>query len=88
MATSPWTRPLNIEYSPREVLIEIPSVNRTENENATVVAGDQVTLMCNAQSNPPAEYEWLVMDELNATRGLLEHWENQGDLGAFDANFY
>ena len=78
VATSAWTKPLNIEYSPRNVQIDIPSLNFTENENATITAGDEVVLTCNAQSNPEPEYEWLILDGMNGTSDILEHWVNQG----------
>lgn len=84
VATSSWTEPLNIEYSPRNVQIDIPSLNITENENATITAGDEVVLKCNAQSNPEPEYEWLIMDGTNGTSSLFEHWVNEGKFNFFD----
>lgn len=78
MAQSTWTEPLVVEYGPKDVDIQIVSLNATLNET-DIFVGDQVILKCNAKSNPLSSFEWIFFDADNQTKTTLEHWLADGD---------
>ena len=77
MARSTWTRPLEVEYGPKDVDIQIASLNATLNET-DIFVGDQVILKCNAKSNPLSSFEWIFVDADNQTKTTLDHWLADG----------
>lgn len=77
-ANSTWTDPLVVEYGPKDVDIQIASLNATLNET-DIFVGDQVILKCNAKSNPLSSFEWFFLDADNQTKTTLEHWLADGD---------
>lgn len=78
VARSDWTAPLTVYYGPKDVDIEIASLNATLNET-DIFVGDQVRLNCNAKSNPLSSFEWIFVDADNQTKPTLEHWSTDGD---------
>ena len=76
-ANSTWTDPLVVEYGPKDVDIQIASLNATLNET-DIFVGDQVILKCNAKSNPLSSFEWIFFDADNQTKTTLEHWLADG----------
>ena len=77
VARSDWTAPLTVYYGPKDVDIEIASLNATLNET-DIFVGDQVRLKCNAKSNPLSSFEWIFVDADNQTKPTLEHWSTDG----------
>ena len=76
-ARGDWTERLSVEFAPKEVNIQIASLNATLNET-DIFVGDEVILRCDAQSNPVSTFEWIFLDEQNQTRPSLEHWSAEG----------